>query len=42
MADKDNLVAGVMLNDGSIAGAKSLNTGAIVGENNAPITVVSI
>ena len=42
MADKDNRVAAVMLNDDSIAGAKSLNAGAIVGENNAPITVVSI
>ena len=42
MADKDKRVAAVMLNDGSIAGANSLNPAAIVGESNAPITVVSI
>ena len=42
MADKAKRVGGVMLDDDSIAGANSLNPGAIVGENNAPITVVSI
>ena len=38
MSGKDKRVGGVMLNDGSNAGANSLNPGAIVGENNASIT----
>ena len=49
MADKDKLVVskykgtGVIVNGTfSIAGPNSLNPGAVVGENNAPITVVSI
>ena len=42
MDEKSKRVAGVMLSDNCIAGANSLNPGAIVGENNAPITVVSI
>ena len=41
MGDIGKRVGGMIVNGGSIAGGNSFNSGAIFGEINAPITVVS-